>query len=88
MKIEVWVINILNGDDVVLWEKYLNVINFDFLMLYIDYDFVYFSYFVDKNDNIIVWCEEVMGDDVDDYVCVSVCEISKDGIVRKVVEIG
>lgn len=88
-KIEVWVTNTLNGDDVVSWEKYLNVTNPDLPTLHTDHDLAHPSYFVDKNDSIIVWCEEVMEDEAaDDYVCVSVYEISKYGTAKKVVETG
>ncbi|CAH8337802.1 unnamed protein product [Eruca vesicaria subsp. sativa] len=87
-KIEVWVTNTLSGDDVVTWKKYLNVTNPDLPTLHTDDDLAHPSYFVDKNDSIKVLCEGVMEDGADDYVCVSVCEISKDGIAKKLIETG
>ncbi|XP_018490370.2 putative F-box protein At3g22650 [Raphanus sativus] len=86
-KIEVWVTKTLD-DDVVSWEKYLDVTNPDLPTLHTDHDLAHPSYFVDENDSIMAWCEEVMEDAADDYVCVSVCKISKYGIAKKIVETG
>ncbi|ESQ47593.1 hypothetical protein EUTSA_v10022403mg [Eutrema salsugineum] len=86
-KIEVWITNKLN-DEVVSWTKYLNVVNPDLPALHTDQDLAHPSYFIDKNGSIMVWCEKVMKDEADDYVRVSVYEISKDGIVIKKFEGG
>ncbi|KAL0855670.1 hypothetical protein Bca101_060823 [Brassica carinata] len=86
-KIAVWVTDTVNAD-VVSCEKYLNVTNPDLPTLHTDHDLAHPSYFVGKNDSIVAWCEEVMEGEADDCVCVSVYEISKDGIARKVVDTG
>ncbi|KAG7582986.1 F-box-like domain superfamily [Arabidopsis suecica] len=87
MKIEVWITNKLN-DEVVSWTKYLDVTSLDLPMLHTDQDLAHPSYFIDKNDSIMVWCEKETEDETDDDVCVSVCKISKDGIVKTQVDAG
>ncbi|XP_010421105.1 PREDICTED: putative F-box protein At3g22650 [Camelina sativa] len=87
LKIEVWVTNKLN-DEVVSWTKYLDVSSPDLPTLHTDQDLAHPSYFIDKNDNIIVWCEEETEDETDDDVTVRVCKISKVGIVEKQVDVG
>ncbi|VVA98704.1 unnamed protein product [Arabis nemorensis] len=86
MKIEVWVTNKLSHE-VVSWTKYLNVTSPDLPTLHTDQDLVH-RYFIDKNDSIMVCCEEGTEDETNDGVSVSIYEISKDGTVRKQVETG
>ncbi|KAL1197565.1 putative F-box protein [Cardamine amara subsp. amara] len=86
-KIEVWITNKLS-DEVVSWTKYLNVTSPELPTLHTDEDLAHPSYFIGKNDNIMVWCEEEIEDETNDDVCVSVYKISKDGIVKKQVDVG
>ncbi|KAG7626222.1 putative F-box protein [Arabidopsis thaliana] len=87
MKIEVWITNKLS-DEVVSWTKYIDVTSPDLPTLHTDQHLTHPSYFIDKNDNIMVWCEQETEEETDDDVCVSVCMISKDGIVKKQIDAG
>ncbi|CAN8268728.1 unnamed protein product [Cochlearia groenlandica] len=86
--IEVWVTSKLDTDEVVSWTKYLTVNSPDLPTLHTDQDLAHPSYFIDKNDCIMVWCEEETEGETNDYVCVSIYKISKDGTVEKQVETG
>jgi len=87
MKIEVWITNKLS-DEVVSWTKYIDVTSPDLPTLHTDQHLTHPSYFIDKNDNIMVWCEQETEEETDDDVCVSVCMIRKDGIVKKQIDAG
>ncbi|CAA7015398.1 unnamed protein product [Microthlaspi erraticum] len=86
-KIEVWITNKVNEDEVVFWTKYLNVTNPNLPKLHTDQELTYPCYFIDKNDSIMVWCEQEIDDEAD-HVCVSVYEISKNGNVWKQTDAG
>ncbi|XP_019099914.1 PREDICTED: putative F-box protein At1g77650 [Camelina sativa] len=79
-EMEVWVTNKVT-DGVVLWSKYFNVARPDLPILnphFFEYAHINVpSFFTDKTDSIVLWCDKVVGED---YACTSFYEIGQGGI--------